>query len=369
MGISLERLIGRSEMVLIGLTMTAIAYGDWLSGPDLSLGFLYLVPLTLSALTQRRWITAGLVGLCIVLRQAYSPVELSPPAYFWRDLALTVVFLSLVATMTRLSQRRREFFEEARAQRDELIEEVRLAAEVQENLLQRNNPPPTAYDIVAKTDPARVVGGDYYDFLEHLDGTLGIVVADVAGKGLSAAMLMPAVDITIQALAQRTSDPAQALEELNQVLYENTGAANYATVFYASLELDSGRLRYANGGHLPGLILRAGSDTPEWLSAGGTPVGLLPGAKFEAAETALGPEDILVLYSDGVVEEEDAHGHDFGADRLVQAALRARAGDARAVVRTIRRELAEFRAAENPFDDVTVIAVKAPPGAGLPNVS
>lgn len=366
LGVNLERRVRRAEVLLIALTIAAIAYGDWLSGPKLSIGFLYLVPLSLAALTQNRRTTGTLVLLCVFLRQLYSPIELSPPAYFWRDLALSVVFLSLATAMTRLSRRRREFFEQARTHRDELIEEVRLAAEVQQNILERNIPPQGPYDIVAKTDPARVVGGDYYDFVRHPDGALGVVIADVAGKGLSAAMLMPAVDVAMQTLALRYSNTAEALQELNQVLHENTGAANYATVFYALIEPDSGRMRYANAGHLPGLVLRDGAEEPEWLSASGTPVGLLPGARFEEAETVLGPGDLLVLYSDGVAEEENESGEQFGSERLVSAALEARAGDARAVVQTIRRAVNEFRYAAAPCDDVTVIAVKAPPSPSEP---
>ncbi len=357
---TLERLISRTEALLIGLTIAAIAYGDWLAGRDLSIGFLYLIPLSFSALTQKKWVTAALLVLCVALRQGFGPLQSSPTAYFVRDIALTGIFLSVVATLMRLGQRRREFFDDARSQRDELIEEVRMAAEVQENIIQRNQPPETPYDIVAQMEPARVVGGDYYDFMWHQDGTLGIVIADVAGKGLSAAMLMPAVDITTQALVQSYSDPGKALAELNKALYENTGSANYATIFYAALAIDGGRLRYANGGHLPGLLLRADAETPEWLSVGGTPVGLLPGAAFEVAETQIGPGDLLVLYSDGVSEAEDAHGEQFGLDRLVEAALRGRPGGSRAVVRSIRDAVRGYRADEAAADDATVIAVKGP---------
>lgn len=361
---SLERLIRRNETVLIALTIAAVAYGDYLAGPDLSIGFLYLVPLSLCALTKRWPATVALVILCVALRQYFGPLETSPPAYFIRDLALTALFLGLVSSMTRLSRRRRDFFETARAQRDELIEEVRMAAEVQENVIQRNNPPPTRFDIVAKMEPARTVGGDYYDFVSLEGEELGVVIADVAGKGLSAAMLMPGVDIAMQTLATRNPDPAAVLETLNRILYENTGSANYATVLYAVLNLKTGALRYANGGHLPGLILRAGSEGPdavERLSAGGTPIGLLPGARFEAAGNRLLPGDLLLLYTDGVAEAEGENSEQFGEARLIEAATRARASDARAVVGEIRRAVKRFRVDENPSDDATLIVVKAPP--------
>ncbi|MEZ5395130.1 MAG: SpoIIE family protein phosphatase [Bryobacterales bacterium] len=280
----LERLIRRSEVLLVFLTIAAIAYGDWLTGRALSIGFLYLIPLSLCALTQGWRITLALVLLCVALRQLFGPIELSPTSYFVRDLALTAVFLSLVATMGRLSQRRRDFFESARRQRDELVDEVRMAAQVQENIIQRNDPPQTPYDIVARMEPARVVGGDYYDFLWHPDGTLGIVIADVAGKGLAAAMLMPAVDIAIQALGQRSSDPLRGARRTESRPLENTGARQLRNGAYAALEVDAGRLRYANGGATcPASSCALGRTLPEWLSARGTPIGLLPGARYELA--------------------------------------------------------------------------------------
>ncbi len=208
-------------------------------------------------------------------------------------------------------------------------------------------------------DPARVVGGDYYDFLEHRDGSLGIVVADVAGKGLPAAMLMPAVNTALRTLAQRSADCADALRELNQVLYENTGASNYATVFYAALNLESGLLRYSNAGHLPGLVWRVGGQV-EWLSDGGTPVGLLPSSDYALGETRLGPGDILVLYTDGVVEQIGPDDQQFGEDRLLAAVSGAHRATAEGIADAIREAVLLHRGDSEQTDDATVIAVKAP---------
>ncbi len=356
---ALEQQTRTVESILIALTIAAIAYGDSLVGRGVSIGFLYLIPLSYSALTHRLWVTLPLSAACVGLRQLFGPLELSPSGFFVRDLALTAIFLSVVTALVRLGGRRRRFFETARRQRDELLEEVELAAEVQENLLKKNQPPPTAYDIVATIEPAKVVGGDYYDFLPMGDDRLGVVIADVAGKGLSAAMLMPAVDITLRALTQRIDDPAAALEEMNRVFYENTGHANYATVFFGVLHLNDGRLRYANGGHLPGLVLRA-NGAAEWLNESGTPVGLLPGATFQTAEARLEPGDTLLLYTDGVVEVENAREEPFGAERLAAVAAANRGEPAAVIERAIRRSVRELGCDDQLLDDASMIVIKAP---------
>lgn len=359
---SLEKRITTVESILIALTIAAIAYGDHLVGRETSLGFLYLIPLSYSALSHRLWITLVLVAVCVALRQWLGPLERSPDVFFVRDWVLASIFVAVVTALVRLGRRRRRFFESARRQRDELYEEVEMAAEVQENLLQRNQPPQTQYDIVATIEPAKVVGGDYYDFLSMSANRLGVVIADVAGKGLAAAMLMPAVDITLQAVTERVDDPAAALEEMNRAFYENTGHANYATVFFAVLELDSGRLLYGCAGHLPGLIVRADGKA-EWLHEGGTPVGLLPGATFRTAETRLDPGDVLTLYTDGVVEAENTAEEAFGGERLEQLVAAHLHQDAAAIEQALRRAVKEFRCNELSIDDATLIVIKAPTGS------
>jgi sigma-B regulation protein RsbU (phosphoserine phosphatase) len=284
------------------------------------------------------------------------------PAIFIRDIALTFVFLSVVTALARLGQSRRLFFESAREQRDELLSEVELAAEVQENLLLLNHPPAgLPYDIAATMTPAKGVGGDYYDFVEMGDGQLGVVIADVAGKGLSAALLMPAAAITLQGLAESTHDPSKVLKELNQILYENTGRANYATVFHESLNIESGHLLYASSGQLPGLVVQVNGHH-EWLTEGGTPIGLPPGAEYQTGETELNSGDVLVLYTDGIAEVENDSQAPFGEDRLLDVVTANRSSFAATIEAAIRRAVDEYSNGDGGFDDATLIVVKAPSG-------
>lgn len=357
---SLERRVTTVESVLIALTISAIAYADHLIGVEVSIGFLYLIPLSYSALSQRPPVTLALLVLCVLLRQWSGPLQDATTEFFIRDILLTFVFLSVVAALARLGHSRRLFFESAREQRDDLLRDVELAAEVQENILLLNRPPvDSPYDIAATMEPAKVVGGDYYDFVKMGDGRLGIVIADVAGKGLSAALLMPAAAITLQGLAASAHDPSSVLEELNRIFHESTGHANYATVFHASLDIHDGRLLYSSGGHLPGLLVRADGRC-EWLTEGGTPVGLLAGAKFDTGETKLDPGDVLVLYTDGIAEVEDDSGEPFGEDRLAEIVAKTRLGSAASIEQAIRRAVHDYGRDDPMFDDATLIVVKSP---------
>ncbi|UCF37507.1 MAG: hypothetical protein JSU96_01160, partial [Acidobacteriota bacterium] len=161
---TLEKTIVRVESILIALTIGAIASGDYIFGPEISIGYLYLVPLSYSALSFRWRTTAGLIVLCVVLRQVFGPLEFSSWALVIRDWVLTGIFLSVVTLLHRLGRARHKFFETARRQRDELLRDVELAAEVQRELLSTHVPPPNNLDIVTRMEPAKVVGGDYYDF-------------------------------------------------------------------------------------------------------------------------------------------------------------------------------------------------------------
>ena len=135
----------------------------------------------------------------------------------------------------RLGRRRTRFFDLARNQRDDLAREVELAAGLQARLLALNEAPAGKLDIEARTEPFKGVGGDYYDFVELGDGRTGIVIADIAGKGLPAALLMPAVRIALRSIVQRKQDPSEILAELNTVVYQSAEPSNYATLVLASV--------------------------------------------------------------------------------------------------------------------------------------
>ena len=356
---SLERRIVRVETVLILLTIAAIAVADAWVGPDRSLGPLYLVPLSYSALTHRTRTTLALVLLCLVLRQLFGPLEdtRDPWGFFIRDLGIAAIFVLTVGYLHRLGQQRQAFFVLAREQRDELSHELQVAGDVQRRLLESNQGARVSLDFHAWADPLKAVGGDYYDHWTAEDGRTIVVVADVAGKGLPAALLMPALRIAVRSSVARYREAALVVEEVNETLWQTTEPSSFATLFFASLEAEGSSLTYVNAGHLPGLLVDAAGEI-SWLSGGGTPVGLVPEARYESHTARLGPDDLLVLFTDGIWEAENPAGEEFGRDRLGRAVLGARDRPARDVVTAVRTEWERFREHTDPADDTTVIAVR-----------
>ncbi len=358
---SLERRILRVESALILLSIAAIAAADHLLAPEASLGFLYLIPLSYSALVHRWPWLVSLVALCVALRQWDTPVGTQSWGRLAMDWMLVAVFLGVVLPLRRLGRARAALFRTAREQRDELMREVEMAAAVQRRLLDQHRPPAGPLDVVARTEPARVVGGDYYDFVELAGGRLAVVVADVSGKGLPAALLMPAVKIALRALVVRHSSASDLLAELNRIFLDNLPPASYFTLVFAVFDPDRGVLRHANAGHPPVLCLRA-SGAALWLSAEGPAVGLLhENVRFETAELRCEPGDLFVFYTDGITEAEDAAGAEFGRERMAEAA-RAAGRSAADVVAAVHAAADAFRALAARSDDATVIAVRVPPG-------
>jgi serine phosphatase RsbU (regulator of sigma subunit) len=356
----LEQRILRVESVLILLSIGAIGAADRLVAPDASLGFLYLVPLSYSALTHRWQWFLGLLLLCVGLRQWDTPVQGQSWGRLVLDWTLVVAFLGVVLPLRRLGHARSLFFRAARDQRDELVREVEMAAVVQRQLLDQHRPPAGPLDVVARTEPAKVVGGDYYDFVSLPDGRLAVVIADVSGKGLPAALIMPAVKIALRTLAEHQADSGSLLTELNRIFLDNLPPASYFTLIYAVFDAGAGRLVYANAGHPPALRLRASGEA-EWLVAEGPAVGLLHGdVHFEAAELRFQPGDLFVFYTDGITDAADAAGLDFGQGRIVEAAQGASEGSAAAVVAAVHAAADAFCGDAARSDDATVIAVRVP---------
>jgi serine phosphatase RsbU (regulator of sigma subunit) len=357
----LERRIRTVESALIVLSIAAIAAADWFLAPGSSLGFLYLVPMSYSALTHRVPVFVLLLAACVWLRQWDTPVEVQSWERLAVDWTLVAVFVSVVVPLRRLGRARGLFFRSAREQRDELVREVEMAARVQQHLLDQHQPPAGPLDVVARMHPARVVGGDYYDFVP-LDGQrFAVVVADVSGKGLPAALIMPAVKIAVRTLAERRAAIGELLGELNRIFLDNLPPSSYFTLVYGVFDAAAGRLAYANAGHPPALHLKAGGGE-EWLTTEGPAVGLLHEAvRFETVEVPFAPGDVFVFYTDGITEAEDPSGADFGRERLA-ATVRGAAGQpAEALVTAIHRAVEEFGGAEPRGDDATVIVVRVPP--------
>ena len=359
-----ERSITRVESVLVLLSVAAIASADHLVGREVSLGYLYLIPLSYSALTQRWRYFFALVVLCLVLRQWLGPIAFQSWGQIARDWVLTGFFVAVVVSLHRLGTARAAFFDTARKQRDELLREVEMAAEVQQHLLAQHQPPAGMLDVVARMNPAKVVGGDYYDFIPLDDRRFGVVIADISGKGLPAALIMPAVKIAQRTLATSARPIVGALDRLNQIFLDNLPSNSYFTLFYGVFDVEASRLTWANAAHLPVLHFEARSGAVTWLDSTGGAVGLLPGTTYETRELTFAPGDVFVFYTDGITETHGAADEEFGRERLA-AVVRERQGQpAAGLVAAVHDVVEAFRADGAAGDDATVIVVRIPEGAG-----
>ena len=214
---------------------------------------------------------------------------------------------TLHTTLERLEQETRE--------RERVEQELAVARRIQQALLPKDLPKLGGWEVARFYQPAREVGGDFYDFLYLDDGGVGLVAGDVSGKGIPAAVLMANTQSVLRAVAQRGGiTPGQVLEEANEVLFTYIPPNMFVTCFYAVLDPTEGRLRYANAGH--NLPCGWHEGTASELRARGMPLGLMPGMDYEEKETTLAPGDGVLFYSDGLVEAHNPQGEMFGFPRL-----------------------------------------------------
>jgi predicted permease len=246
-------------------------------------------------------------------------------------------------------------------EQEKLRRDVALAAEVQRRLLAEQSLDTPAAALAALNLPARSVGGDYYDFLK-LDGDrVGIALADVAGKGVPAALIMSVVQATLRVIS---SEPGVSLPQLaarmNHFLYRSTGSNSYATFFYAEFDARTRELRYVNAGHNPPYVLRVGGDNPavEELPAGGTVIGLFPQADYEESSIVLKPGDLLAVFTDGVPEALNPAEEEFGEDRLKALLGRVVQLPVEEISARLAQEMRNWIQDAAQYDDLTFVLLK-----------
>ncbi len=210
--------------------------------------------------------------------------------------------------------------------RQELEEDSRQARGIQRRLLPKDNPSWPGYALAAANIPGRRVSGDAYDFPPTGSRNTALMITDVSGKGIPAALLASNLQACVRSLAPVIPDPGLLLATINQTLLETTDDEHFATMFLAILEPPSGRLWYASAGHPPALLLH-GNGPPSWLPASCPPLGLLPGTTYDVGIITLEPGDSLVLYTDGVSEAVDPRQHEFGRMRIAREIAAAPSGE------------------------------------------
>ncbi len=205
--------------------------------------------------------------------------------------------------------------------------------------------------------PTFEIGGDCFDYIPLPDGRLGVVVADVSGKGIPAALVMASFRTLLRAHARGDQHPAALAEAMNRTLPEHIARASFVTAFYGVLEPATGCFTYVNCGHNPPLLARQDGAVEE-LACGGLPLGAFDDASYEQATVRLDPGDVIAIYTDGVVENDDDERGDFGAARLADVIVRHRARSPQAIVDVVVAETRQYHGISVYPDDFTLLVLK-----------
>jgi sigma-B regulation protein RsbU (phosphoserine phosphatase) len=240
--------------------------------------------------------------------------------------------------------------------------ELRNAREVQRVLLPQGEPVVPGYRISGTNVPARIISGDYYDYLDLGDGRHGVVIADVSGKGVAAGLLMAMCRSVLRSMAGGYDSPADALAQVNRQLFPDIREDMFISLFYAVIEGDGGTIKLARAGHDPALLYRAAERSVTLLKPPGLALGIDEGDVFERVtkvqEIQMQPGDCLLFHTDGVKEAIDSAGEEFGMDRLREAFRDGASLGAEATIRAVERELARFAGEAPQMDDVTLVAIE-----------
>ena len=262
----------------------------------------------------------------------------------------------LAASFNRMASEL-EAHDQLLAKQERLARELELCRQIQNEMLPHGPLKLGLAEIAGVSIPAREVGGDFFNYFPLPDGRIAVLVGDVSGKGVGAALLMANIQATLRARLQLESDLAQLADSVDCDIAANTPPEVYITLFVGLLDPPRREFRYVNAGHNPQFLLRAGGGI-ERLNSTGLPIGLLPGHGFEARTVAVEPGDLLFLYTDGAVEAPNEAGEFFDADRLQQALVASSAEGIDEVLVSVERAVREFRGEADPADDATMLALR-----------
>jgi serine phosphatase RsbU (regulator of sigma subunit) len=335
-------------VLLVSLASVGVlGYLDYLTGPVYSFAIFYLLPIGVAAwyaprraafliavVTAAVWIVADTENLSFRL-----PIHVN----VWNAVIRAALFATVTWTLS--------------SARESVERESALARRIQRGLLPASVPSVGGIEIAWEWKPARGVSGDYFDVVETPGGGVVLCVADVAGKGLSAALLMANFQAAVRTAAAAVPSLAELCERLNTFVARNLPDDRFVTCFLGVLSPDKATLRYVNAGHNPPLLVRR-NGTVERLERGGFALGLFDDAAFDDGEATLGAGDRLILYTDGVTEVTDRQGAEFGESRLAAVIVAHPALGAEDLKAAILDEIERFRS--GPFaDDVTLAVVRA----------
>jgi sigma-B regulation protein RsbU (phosphoserine phosphatase) len=248
-------------------------------------------------------------------------------------------------------------------EKERLESELAIAREVQQQLFPKDVPFTKTLELKGVCNPARMVSGDYYDFIALTDHSLAFAIGDVAGKGISAALLMATIQSTMRTQlganngsGPKPLSPAAMVSILNRQLYATTAPEKYATFYFALYEEGTHTLTYTNAGHLSPMLVRG--DNVQMFDSTGTVVGAFPSARYEERTVLLERGDILVAYTDGVIEPENAYGEMFGEDRFKELIVKHASEDSSELISRTMEAVVQWTGSSELQDDMTMVVAR-----------
>jgi serine phosphatase RsbU (regulator of sigma subunit) len=350
----------RLPLVLVLAAIAGVAYVDHLV-VSLSLVYLYTLPLIVGAIFLRKEISYGLIVACILFHYSFhyfdSPRHIHLGLRIFHDLSALLCLTFVVYVIQRYIERQESLVKAVQRQRDDLLKDVELAAQVQRLFLPSGTPAIAGLEITGMMQAAHGVGGDYYDYFPVDEHTTQIIIADVAGKGVPAALLMSATAAALRLEANRDRNLLQQVERLNTEIGAVSDPEKYVTLLVAEIDTAKRMVHYVNCGHNPALLFRAKTRTLTRLNSSCPPIGLSPDEICELDSVELTTGDVLVFYTDGVTEAENSLGEEFGMERLSATVLHGSSLSSEDLMTEIYNAAADF-CGDNFNDDVTILVVK-----------
>ncbi|MHC5110671.1 MAG: SpoIIE family protein phosphatase [Planctomycetota bacterium] len=247
------------------------------------------------------------------------------------------------------------FFDE-RVATERFQRQVKAAGEIQRRMLPSANPDTAHFEFGCVFVPSLELGGDFYDLIEREDGSIGIAVADVVGKGLPAALMMASVRSAVRVSSNRHADVAESMAIVNRHMCRETEISEFATMLYGVLAADGSHLAFGNAGHFPPLLLRDGEVKS--IGDSGLVVGILPDVTYDEMVVELQPGDVLMMYTDGVAEALDYDGEQFGQDRVYESMKKHSELSAEQLARQVLWDVRRFAGLARQSDDITIVVVR-----------
>lgn len=337
------------------------------------LGFLYQRPRRLYswALYLPLLFVVSIAGVMIV-NAIQFPLRGLPGQTLWQFLAskwrFPFIATMIVGVSSQIYRQTRERLESKNRELQQAIDleeaerefhgkELQQAREIQQSLLPKDIPQVAGFEIEGAWEPASVVGGDYFDVIRLSATKLGICIADVVGKSVSAALLMANVQASVRAFATESTTPSALCTRVNSVLCASIAAGKFVTLFYGVLDAQRSSFHYTNAGHLLPILIRADGQVTE-LSNGGAVAGVFPDWKYEDSVLPLEPGDRLLLFTDGITEAGLPNGEEFGEQRLIAAARTYASKSTLELKSTLLADVKQF-SASHLTDDATLIVISA----------